>query len=254
MDSSMIFTENKKVSTKFLAVVFGYMFLGLFLTAVTGFVFSWAIVKAFGTNVNGVLTLNEQGFSVVLVSCISAFVVALIDSFAMSIFSLKTGRAPWAGYIVYALCLGIGFSVILLANVDFGTVGEAFGITAGIFLVLFLIGYFSPVNLSPLAFVGIGLLVGLFLVGSVFGIWALAVTLSGGTLPSYYLFDLVSSVVIVIIAMLFTAYDANRMGEIAEKGMATQNVALFCAFDLYGDFVMLFIRILYLLLAAKSRN
>ena len=37
MDNSAIFTENKKVSTKFLAVVFGYMFIGLGITALIGF-------------------------------------------------------------------------------------------------------------------------------------------------------------------------------------------------------------------------
>jgi FtsH-binding integral membrane protein len=36
--------------------------------------------------------------------------------------------------------------------------------------------------------------------------------------------------------------------------MATTNTALYCAFQLYGDFIVLFIRILYLLLATQSRK
>ena len=54
--------------------------------------------------------------------------------------------------------------------------------------------------------------------------------------------------------MLFVAFDVNRMVAIAQKGMATTNTALYCAFQLYGDFIVLFIRILYLLLATQSRK
>lgn len=245
MDSSQILTENKKASTKFLAVVFGYLFIGLFVTALVGFVYAYFIAATF-RDANGAFT--EQGITVILVSGIAALVLSYVDSFVMLIVSAKSGKAPWVGYILYAVCMGIFMSLLLLAGVDFYTMGEAFGITAACFGVMFLIGYFSPVDLSPLAFVGLALLIGILLVSMVFGIWYLIAP------SSTLLLDYLISLGIIVVAMLFTGYDANQMGRIAEKGMATNNVALYCAFSLYSDFIILFTRILYILLATKNRN
>ena len=64
----------------------------------------------------------------------------------------------------------------------------------------------------------------------------------------YYLYYYAVSVGIVVVMMLFIAYDVNRMVAIADQGITTNNVALYCAFSLYGDFISLFLRILMILM------
>jgi FtsH-binding integral membrane protein len=44
------------------------------------------------------------------------------------------------------------------------------------------------------------------------------------------------------------------MAKSVEKGGANQNLALYCAFNMYSDFIVIFVRILYILLIAKNRN
>jgi FtsH-binding integral membrane protein len=250
MDNSAVYTEGKKVSTKFMAVVFLYMFMGLAITGLTGFLFALWLTKSFS---DGAGALSETGYTILLFSAIGAWIIALIDSFILPFVAGKSGRAPWFGYILYALCVGVGFSIILLAGVSFAIIGEAFGLTALVFLIMFLIGYFSKADLTPLAFVGIALLVGIFAVSLFWGVW-IAIAYATGSYGTYLLIDYGISAVLIVVMMLFIAYDANRMAKIADQGMATTNTALYCAFTLYGDFIVLFVRILYILLATQSRR
>jgi FtsH-binding integral membrane protein len=249
MEKTQIFDQDRRVTSKFLAVVFGYMFLGLLLTAVTGFLFALFMARAFydaGTNY-----LTDQGVVVLVATLIGAAIGSWIDTIVMAIVSAKTGKAPWVGYIIYALLFGVIIgSFLLIPGMDFATMGEAFGITALAFFAMFLVGYFSKVNLNPLAFVGISLLIGVILASLFFGIWYLIVPSDGAMI----LFDFVVSIIVVVATMLITAWDANNMAKIVEKGAANQNIALYCAFSLYTDFITILIRIIYILLIAKNRN
>jgi uncharacterized protein len=249
MDNSAIYSDDHShVNVKFLGVVFLYMFIGLAITALTAFGFSAFLANVY-PDPNQLSQLSDQGSAILLFSVISAAIISIVDSFLMPVFSRKSGRAPWFGYILYALCMGIMLSVVLLAGVSFQLIGEAFGMTALVFLVMALIGAFSKVNLRPLAYIGICLLVGVFLMGIFWGIYYLvnpaffALTYSG-----YYV---LVSLLIIVVMMLFIAYDVNRMVAIADQGVLTSNAALYCAFSLYSDFLVLFLRILYLLLATR---
>jgi FtsH-binding integral membrane protein len=256
MEMSSIITANKKVSTKFLAVVFGYMFIGLLITAAAALGFAGFVVLNPALS-DGSYSLTDLGTTVVLGVGIASIIAAWIDSFVISIISARTGKAPWIGFVLYAVFLGFAISLIFLAGVDFVTVGEAFGLTALCFGIMFLIGYFSPVDLSPFAFVAFALMVGLILVSLFFFVYYLLLLGSGAWAAadqSLFLFDYIVSIVIIVIAMLITGYDANRMGQMVEKGVTNRNIALFCAFSLYCDFITLFVNILYVLLIAKNRR
>lgn len=251
MEKTQILTENKKASTKFLAVVFGYMFIGLAITSLTAFLFAYIMAWKYGDGAGG---LTASGYTLLLAVGIISLIVSYVDSIVMSIVSVKSGKAPWVGFIIYAIALGFSFSLILLAGVDIYLVAEAFGITCLAFGVMFLVGYFSPIDLSPLAFVGVALLIGVLLSSTIFGLWAMISYLTSGSVNGLILYDYLISLAIIVIAMLFTGYDANRMGKIAEQGMTNNNTALYCAFTLYSDFILIFIRILYILLLSKNRN
>jgi FtsH-binding integral membrane protein len=101
---------------------------------------------------------------------------------------------------------------------------------------MFLIGYFSPVDLSPLAFVAIALLIGLS--SSLVDLRHLVSALSRILRDSYIAgFDYWTTVIIIIITMLITGWDANNMSRWVERGATNQNIALYCAFNLYSDFI-----------------
>lgn len=251
MDNSAVYSEGKRVSTKFMAVVFLYMFIGLAITGLTGFLFAYWLANTYNAGNN---TLTDTGMSILLFTAIGAWIIALVDSFILPFVSQKSGHAPWFGYILYALCIGIGFSVLLfIPGVTAGLIGEAFGLTALVFLVMFLVGYFSKADLSPLAFVGIALLLGILLVSLFWGVF-IGIAYATNSYETIYLIDYGITIALIIVMMLFIAFDANRMAQIADQGMTTTNTALYCAFTLYGDFIVLFVRIIYILLATQSRR
>lgn len=244
MDSSTAFDVKGRVSSKFLSIVFLYMFIGLAITAMVSLGYSYFLLAPGGGQ------LTDTMASVAIISAVVSIFATLIDQVVMSIVSAKTGRAPWVGYVLYAVFTGVIGSLILLAGFDFGTIAEAFGITALVFLVMFLIGYFSPVNLNIFAFLAFGVLAGTIIASLGFGIWFL-VSPSNGT---YILYNFLISLGIIVYAMLITGWDANNMAKIVEKGAANQNIALYCAFSFYTDFILIFIRVLYILFFAKNRN
>ncbi len=254
MAVSRVFTSTNKVSTKFLASVFGYLFFGLAITAATAFAFAFSVVK--NPALYDGVSFTDAGLIVLLGVGIGSFVAAWIDSLVVSIASARSGRAPWVGFLLYAVFLGFGTSLVLLAGIDFYTLGEAFGLTAVAFGIMFLIGYFSPVDLKPLAFVAMALLVGLSLVGLVFFVSYLLLVGSGAWMANQtlYWYDLGVSLVVLVASILITGYDANRLGKIANSGLNNRNLALFCAFSLYCDFINIFTHILFLLVLRRERR
>lgn len=233
-----------KLTSKFLAAVFGYLFIGLFITAAVSLGFSYFVALRFSEN--GILTTT--GSNIVVISGIVAVLVSYLITFINNIYSMKTGKAPWVGFLLYAVCMGVTFSLILLAGVDFGTIGEALGLTALAFGVVFLIGYFTKSDLSPLLFVALALLICIAF-ASIF--WFVFYLINPA---AFTWFDVGISVAIIVFCLLIVGFEANKMGKIVERGQGNNNLALYCAFSLYTDFIALFMRILYLVSASKKRK
>ena len=233
-----------KITSKFLAAVFGYMFIGLLVTAAVSLGFSYFIAARYSEN--GLL--NGVGYTIVMISGIVAVVLSYVITFINNIYSLKTGKAPWVGFLLYAVCMGVSFSLVLLSGVDFGTIGEALGLTALSFGVVFLIGYFAKSDLSPLLLIAFALLICIVLASA---FWFLFYLINPA---AFSWFNVGISVAIIIFCLLIVGFEANNIGKIVEKGQGNSNLALYCAFSLYTDFIALFVRILYLLIVSKKRN
>ena len=177
------------------------------------------------------------------ISGIGIFVMMIINSIYIS----KTNKAPWVGFLIFAVLYGLLFSGVLLTGViTFYTLMEALGITTGLFLIMFLLGYFSKINWNPIAFIALTMLIGVLLVSMFFGIWYL---ISPST---FMLLDFIISIIFIIAVTLIVGVDANRAAKIAASGMANNNLALFMAYNFYVDFIGIFLRVLLLL--ASSRN
>lgn len=240
-DSSLAFSqETGKVKTKFLALIFLYLALGVFVTLGVGLLYSYILWSSFEAGSNEMAIAYMATFAI---SGIGIFVMMIINSVYIS----KTNKAPWAGFLIFAVLYGLLFSGVLLTGViTFYTLMEALGITTGLFLIMFLLGYFSKINWNPIAFIALTMLIGVLLVSMFFGFWYL---ISPST---FMLLDFIISIIFIIAVTLIVGVDANRAAKIASSGMANNNLALFMAYNFYVDFIGIFLRVLLLL--ASSRN
>jgi FtsH-binding integral membrane protein len=240
-DSSLAFSqETGKVKTKFLALIFLYLALGVFVTLGVGLLYSYILWSSFEAGSNEMAIAYIATFAI---SGIGIFVMMIINSVYIS----KTNKAPWVGFLIFAVLYGLLFSGVLLTGViTFYTLMEALGITTGLFLIMFLLGYFSKINWNPIAFIALTMLIGVLLVSMFFGIWYL---ISPST---FMLLDFIISIIFIIAVTLIVGVDANRAAKIAASGMANNNLALFMAYNFYVDFIGIFLRVLLLL--ASSRN
>ncbi len=207
----------------FLRAVYGWMFVGLLVTAgVAVFVASQpALVRAIVTNRFGflVLVLAQLG----LVYWISARASTLKPSTAAGLF------------LVYAASNGLTFSVILLAFTG-ASIASAFLTTAGMFGALALYGTVtkrSLVGLGQFAFMG---LIGIVIASLVGLFW------QNDTLQF-----MISACGVIVFTGL-TAYDAQKLKgmALAVEGPQVGSYAISGALSLYLDFVNLFLMILRL--------
>ncbi len=240
-DSSLAFSQDTgKVKTKFLALIFLYLALGVFVTLGVGLLYSYILWSSFEAGSNEMAIAYMATFAI---SGIGIFVMMIINSVYIS----KTNKAPWVGFLIFAVLYGLLFSGVLLTGlITFYTLMEALGITTGLFLIMFLLGYFSKINWNPIAFIALTMLIGVLLVSMFFGIWYL---ISPST---FMLLDFIISIIFIIAVTLIVGVDANRAAKIAATGMANNNLALFMAYNFYVDFIGIFLRVLLLL--ASSRN
>lgn len=230
---------DKRGLAKFTSLVYLDMFIGLAVTAIAclgcSFWFSSLYVN------------NPDTYGPVLIGVmVGGFIALLVSEIVLSITLFKAKKAAWIPYLIYAAVMGVMLAPVCMW-ISVGTIAEAFGITAGVFLIMFLIGYFSKVSLTPLAFIGLGLLWGVLMCSLLFGIIYLVNPYTG------ILMDFIVSLVCVIAVMLITAWDANRMSREVQSGaIVTSNTALYYAYVFYTDFIAIFIHILYLLVVLKG--
>jgi len=209
--------------TGFLAKVFGWLFVGLGLSAAI----------AFGTFLllgNGLLTA-DQYMNLLIGSTVIYFVLMIFIQ--VRIFRNRVGRTNKSiaiPFILYSIVMGIVLSTLMLAY-DMSILAASFGVTALVFGVMGAYGYFTKRNLNVMATIAVGVLIG-----------GLILSLVNIFLASSSLYWIVSFATFGAV-MLITAYDMWRMKSDMVMGRTDTNNAMFWAFRLYVDFIYLFIRI-----------
>lgn len=246
MDSAASY-EDRRGQTKFLGVVFGYLCIGLAITALVAFLFSYIYAKAYYV-ADAEYHFSDSALVTLLVICGVSLVVMLIDSIVLNVSLSKSRKGAWIPYIIYCVCMGIWPGALLVFGVSPGMMGQAFGITSIVFVSMFLIGYFSKRDLSFMGLLAWGLLIGYCAIGFIYGFWYL---ISPGT---FYIFDLVASFIVVTFSMLMVGFESNRMRKTLDYGTATMNLALYYAYQFYSDFISIFLRMLYILMLTKRDN
>lgn len=239
--------ESKREQSRLLARVFGYMGIGLVITAVVSFLFAWLFSTLFQSP--DIDTINNSAIAYIIIMIVSG-VALIIDTFVMQAMMRKSHTAMWVSYIIYTVLMGVFMSSFLLFGFDFYTIGVAFGLTAAVFLIMFAIGYFSPVNINLFAYIALGLL---FTVGSTFLFFFILTLVTGNTMI-YYTWSIVYSLVICVVILLVCAWDGYRVKKAGSTGLVSDNYALYLAFSMYTDFIALFVRILYVIAMSKNKN
>ncbi len=165
----------------------------------------------------------------------------------INISMIAKGKVRLVPYLIYAGTMGVfisSFSLVL----PFYDLLLGIGVTTLIFGMMAGVAALLGDKVKWFGIIGIGMLAGLSLIGLIsiplWFIFANNLLFVG----YYYFFTLVS----FLAMLLITAFDFWRMNKIASKGSESNDLALYCAFNLYVDYIYILIRILSLLARAKS--
>ncbi|MDX2140066.1 MAG: Bax inhibitor-1/YccA family protein [Chloroflexota bacterium] len=201
-----------------------WMFFGLIITGVVALVTS--------TNEAMIAMVTAPGFGIM------AFIVQIGIALGMGFALQRISPALAAGlYMLYAFVTGLTFSVIFLVF-SIGTIGLAFFSAAVLFAVMSVFAFTTKTDLSRFGNI---LMIGL--------IGVLIVTVINIFIGSSFLTMLISIVGLVVFLGL-TAYDTQNIQRMAMHPEVQANqdlmtkLGIFSAFQLYINFIMIFIYLL----------
>lgn len=206
-----------------LTKVFRWFGLGLLVTFIT----------AYFTSTSGAMLALIFGTPIYIIIMISEIVVAI---FLTSRIRKMDSTLTKVLYIGYTILTGLTFSVIFLAY-EMSSIIFIFLATSLIFLVFSILGKNTKINLSKM---GTYLLIALL---SIVILGIINAFIMNNTL------DMLLCSIGIIVFTLYVSYDVNRIVNYYDD---TENMAIVGAFQLYLDFINIFIKLLRLL--GKNRD
>ena len=222
------------------AKVFGYMFLGLAITAGVSFLFGYI----FAQWINNAGSSAESGISIILaISSIALIIMTFVIQFVL----LKGKHSVAVPALIYIVLMGLMLSTFTMF-IDWRLLGMAFGITSVIFGLLALIGALSKGRMTGLSMIILGLFMGAGIV-ALFS-WIFVLIMPGVAANMIWILNFA----IFAAVMLSVVVDVNNVKKISEQGMMSDNLALYFAFTLYVDFIYIYIKIVYFLILIFGRN
>ncbi len=217
--------------SKFVGTVFAYAAIGFLVTAaialLTGYLFTSLIPVDIASNTYLGLIIGASLMQLILILWITLWV-------------FRRGGNLIVPFALYTITMGILLSTLTL-TMDWYLIGMTFGLTCLVFGMMAAVGYFSKVNLSGLLIVGMGLLIGSIFLSLIN--WFIGSD-SLGWIVTFASFGAI---------MLITAFDVWRLKRISESGQTSKNIALYCAFTIYIDFIYMFMRIAMILSRVTRR-
>lgn len=213
------------MENKIFSKVYGWMFIGLLISFITGYYVSTQpniIYNLFNKGTFFILILVEIGLCIWL----SAGIRKMQPMTAKILFGL------------YSFVTGLTFSTIFVAyRID--SIIMVFGITALTFAIMALVGTFTNIDLTKLGTILFMGLLGI-IIASIINIFLGSQTLDLGII-----------IIGIVIFTLYIAYDVQKVKYIAQT-LEEDKAAIICAFELYLDFINLFIKLIRLF--GKSRD
>lgn len=208
---------------RFYAKVYGFLGMGLALSALTSYLALWVFPLQLATFINN-FPLGFMGL----------WIVELILVMVLGVKAQKNPSLAIGGFIAYSLLNGVTLAVTL-AFYDIGTVTQAFLTATLMFMGMSVVGVTTKRDLSGVGRAGQAALIGVIiaLVLNIFILRSSAV-------------ELFISLLLVVIFAGITAYDNQSIRNIyvQTNGTAHSGIAVFMALKLYLDFINLFLAFL----------
>lgn len=198
--------------------VFGWMFMGLLVTFITGYYVSH--------NMNMLYNIANNMWLIIIVE----FLLVIILSARSHKMHQMTAIIL---FILYAFVTGLTFSSIFIVY-ELGSIMSIFLVSALLFGVFALLGYKTNIDLSKFSTILFMILLG-----------GIIVTIINLFLNNSMV-DIIVSWVILIVFFGITAYDVQKIKAIANEIDDPKRLTIICALDLYLDFINIFLRILSL--------
>lgn len=206
-------------SNKIFSKVFFWMFIGLAITFGIGYY----------TSVNANMLYNVFN-TYYLFLVIAEIVVVIVLSARIRKMKPITAKIL---FCLYSFLTGLTFSSIFVVY-QVTSIVYVFGITALIFLIFALIGYFTKIDLTKLGVYLFMMLLGI-IICSLINIFVGSET-----------FDLVLTIICLIVFIAYIAYDIQIIKRNLYMIPEEDNLAIYGALQLYLDFINIFLRLLQL--------
>jgi len=206
--------ENKIYSKVYL-----WLFIGLLVTFATG--------AYTATNEDALSVIFSKGYYWIFV--LIELGVAIFLSARIHKMQPTTAKIS---YLLYTFFSGLTFASLFVVY-KLESIILVFAVTSVLFLVFALIGHYTKIDLSKLGTYLIMMLIGVILCTIV------NLFLQNST------FDIIISAISVIVFLGFIAYDIQKIKRL-NGYLAEENLAVIGAFELYLDFINIFIDLLRL--------
>lgn len=205
--------------------VFGWMFIGLLLTFITGYILS-----------NNVYTLYKllSGWNYIILVLIEFGLVIFLSA---RIHKMQSSTAKIV-FMLYSMVTGLTFGAVFVVY-ELQSILMIFLISAGIFGIFALLGYYTNIDLTKL---------GTYLFMILLGIIVCTVI---NLFLGNSMFDIIISCISIIVFLGFTAYDMQKIKALADSSVS-ENIAIIGALELYLDFINIFLDLLRLF--GKSKD
>lgn len=212
-------------SNKLFSKVFMWMFIGLAISFGVGYYVS----------------LNENMLFNVFAKYYMLFIIAELVVVIVLSARIRKLRPTTAKvlFCLYSFLTGLTFSSIFVLY-QIMSIMYVFGITALLFLIFALIGYFTKIDLSK---------IGIYLFMALLGVVICSII---NIFVGSAKFDLGITVVCLVIFIIYIAYDIQVIKRNLYMIPEEDNLAIYGALQLYLDFINIFLRLLRLF--GKSRN
>ena len=204
---------------KIYSKLYGWLFVGLLLTFATGAFFS-----------------NYENAIINLMSG-AGYIVVLLVEFGLAIFlsarihKMSSAMATFC-YLLYSFVTGITFSTIFIAF-DMKSLILIFFVTALVFGLFALFGMFTKLSLDKLGTILFMMLLAI-IVASIINIFV------GSSM-----FDLIICIIGILVFIGYIGYDVKKL-PILFDSLGEENGAIYGAFQLYLDFINIFIYLVQL--------
>ena len=212
---------NQLISKTFL-----WMFVGLLVTFLTGYIVS----------INENMLLSIFGGPLFWIIIILEF--ALVIFFSARVHKMKPMTARIC-FLLYSFVSGLTFSSIFV-GFELSSVLYVFLIAAVVFAIFGAIGYFTNLDLNKISTYLLMALLAIIICSIV------NLFIGNST------FDLIISIIALLVFFGFTAYDIQKVKILSNMGMDHEVVAINGAFELYLDFINIFLHLLSIIGDAKD--